>query len=122
MAEPTEQQLDQAAAAYGITYGGDAEGPSDARREGLRAAAPFLQLPWEPPTEEEVASLYGHVGIIRIHDGIREFVRHRNDAIQPKPVYPRREALIGFLKTDSWKDMRWTELADRILAAIDAAK
>ena len=99
MAELTEQQLDQAAAAYGMAYGGDAEGPSDARREGLRAAAPFLQIPWEPPTKEEAKSFhenyytFASTSIPSTLHALRRFIANRNAALLPKPVDPRFEKI-----------------------------
>jgi hypothetical protein len=88
------------------------------------AIIPLAQLPWEPPMAGEINAIFDtmQAADASTFGVVCAFVRRRNAAIQPKPVDPRREALIGFLKTDSWKDMRWTELADRILAAIDAAK
>ncbi len=54
------------------------------------ALIPMAQLPWDEPTEEEIdnASRRG------IESALREFIRRRNAALQPKPVDPRRENLL----------------------------
>ncbi len=77
MTELTEQQIEQAIAVA----------------ERMRRAAPFLQLPWDEPTEEEIES------------ALQEFVRRRNAALQPKPVDPRKPycCFIGCQNPPTWQ-------------------
>jgi transposase len=56
----------------------------------LRAAAPYLQLPWDEPTEKEA---YACQDAPNVQDNepqqvIAEFVRRRNAALIPKPENP----------------------------------
>jgi hypothetical protein len=73
------------------------------------AAAPFLQMPWEMPTYEELEMFkdFKSAG-----SALFEFVRRRNAALLPKPVDPRRQRIIDALAGD-------VVTADRILVALD---
>lgn len=102
-------------------------------REVAIAAVPFLQMPWDGPTNEEI-----HDTHLRIRDrfsgidyylvtaSLSDFVRCRNAALLPKPVDPRREKVIAAV--DAVKSyhrlgeeqLTSAEVADRILAALDA--
>ena len=91
MTELTEQQIEQAIAAFG----------NYAVAERMRRAAPFLQLPWDEPTEEEI----DNAGRRNIESALREFVRRRNAALQPKPVDLRRPycCFIGCQNPPTWQ-------------------
>jgi hypothetical protein len=91
MTELTEQQIEQAIAAFG----------NYAVAERMRRAAPFLQLPWDEPTEEEI----DNAGRRGIESALREFVRRRNAALQPKPVDLRRPycCFIGCQNPPTWQ-------------------
>lgn len=125
----TDEQIDQAAKAM-------FESGAHSRRwfhlgvldqEGYRqmalAAAPFLQVPWEPPTPSEISDVYAvsveirpryDFVLRRLSDAITAFVDKRN----AKPVDPRRAKIIAAL---SHKSLTTTEdVADRILSALDA--
>jgi hypothetical protein len=67
----------------------------------MRRAAPFLQLPWDEPTEEEI----DNAGRRGIESALREFVRRRNAALQPKPVDLRRPycCFIGCQNPPTWQ-------------------
>lgn len=91
MTELTEQQIEQAIAAFG----------NYAVAERMRRAAPFLQLPWDEPTEEEI----DNAGRRGIESALREFIRRRNAALQPKPVDLRRPycCFIGCQNPPTWQ-------------------
>lgn len=115
-----------------------------AYRDEVIAAAPFLQFPWEMPTEEEVEVADRHINHAfqaRNADGqaiaycfgpsstLARFVWTRNKALLPKPVDPRREkiaCLIEKIKEESrigpidQVPPTPSEIAIRILAALDA--
>jgi hypothetical protein len=92
-------------------------------RAGLRAAAPFLQMPWEMPTDKECRELHALTDN-EVGHALRQFVCDRNAALIPKPADPRREkvktALIGEVSTFLWNTEEAYRAADRILAALDA--
>lgn len=96
----------------------------------LRAAAPFLQLPWDEPTAEEKQNFLGTVHpesnyAATILDSVEEFVRRRNAALLPKPVHPRRDAILVIMREELKSlrgDKEFCSAADRILAALDEVK
>lgn len=87
--------------------------------EMARVAAPFLQMPWEMPTEEEVAKALHANGTT---EALLQFVQRRNASLIPKPVDPRREKLRSAV--NEWRQCEGayttSEIVDRILAALDA--
>lgn len=92
--------------------------------EQLRAAAPFLQAPWEMPTEKDMVAFVGGVVRKELPGGehfdwtpaLTQFVACRNAALLPRPVDPRRERIINALSVGCGNvDLT----ADRILAALD---
>lgn len=105
-------------------------------RELARIAAPFLQMPWKMPTEEESDSIYSEVSrrdafsipaATRIKAAMQLFVRYRNASLIPKPLDPRREKVLKVLSRGICVDLRdgsyvaeSDKLTDRILAALDA--
>jgi hypothetical protein len=91
-----------------------------------RAAAPFLQAPWEMPTEKEAETLHANIvacgsDLRGMRHALTTFVEGRNLALLPKPVDPRRERLVAELMNARGSQfvMSHEEFADRILAAID---
>jgi hypothetical protein len=120
----TKYQLEQAQVAYRKAL--PPEDPCaylmESIRDGLAAAAPFLQLPWDDPTHDEIVD-----GTKRILMGmpckevLQRFVRNRNAALLPKPVDPRRERVATLLRKLHMDQRGWSpgEIADRILEAID---
>ena len=126
MAELTQEQIKQAmwaahsAAAPGFEWGNLSERDVERYSLAVKAAAPFLQLPWDEPTEDEVTSIYNYCA--NTIDGnltprcLCEFVRRRNTALLPKMVDPRIAKLIVILRAP------WVTQEDRaikILAEID---
>ena len=65
------------------------------------ALIPMAQLPWDEPTEEEI----DNAGRRGIESALREFVRRRNAALQPKPVDPRKPycCFIGCQNPPTWQ-------------------
>ena len=128
MSKLSDEQIEQAAIAgcYMNAPWDDLLGQTrDRVRRNLRKAAPFLQMPWDEPTEEEFTQLltgvhpnsnYGGT----IMDALKKFVHIRNAALLPKPVDPRREAVAKVLT----EHKVWTvdDQVDRILAALDKVK
>ena len=109
MAELSKQQIEQAAKAmheartvsihfWEHVFASDKE----RYRKAACAAAPYLQLPWDEPTYQEVVyantkggiSSYLLVPTDAAETLITRFVNLRNAALQPKPVDPRREKII----------------------------
>lgn len=139
MAELTDEQVDRAAKAHfdcGAipSWDGASEQTKDAWRKSIRAAAPFLQLPWEPPTFEDINEAtyqYGKLSrsgydtkdnpppnTYAMTSALQEFVRRRNAALMPKPD-PRLHKVIcamsGFTSDRKLEDT----IAKQILAALD---
>jgi len=116
--ELTEQQLKEAVEVYedfgrGHGYSLGLGRETAVRMDALRRVAPHLQLPWEMPSDYEIDTFenlaYGRtvnvVGAVCRDISqmvLREFVRRRNAALQPKPVDPRRAAVKAFLDGKSW--------------------
>jgi hypothetical protein len=87
--------------------------------EQLRAAAPFLQAPWEMPTDCEIEQ-FEAVPQYSVRSRLCQFVQVRNAGLLPNPVDPRREAVIAEILDGTAKgSIRAEILADRILAALD---
>jgi hypothetical protein len=121
MAELTEQQIEQASKASRLAY--DESTEVDCIGDSLRAAAPYLQLPWEPPMSGEINAIFDtmrHVDFSTFAV-VCEFVRRRNAAFQPKPVDPRREKIIAALDKQ-YLNGESSKIADAILAALDEVK
>lgn len=134
MAELTDEQIKQAAqaadklmASHGfptaLAYA-TPEQREEAAFSAMRAAASFLQLPWEEPTSDEGLKAAEY---LRRHGSgwsaskvvLMEFVRSRNAALIPNPVDLRRKTIVEVLKQ---YPNRAPEIADRILAALDEVK
>lgn len=138
MVELTDEQVDRAAKEFWLSpkwgYGTPGEGVGENAKVGLRAAAPFLQLPWDEPTEDEAHVIHStNLGLgltssfdRNVFEVLCRFVRRRNAALLPKPVDPRREAVMNVLRqsvgvVDSYSNGPEC-VADRILDAIDGIK
>ena len=118
MAELTAQQIEFAVAAFENVAGHAATGELLSMAERMRRAAPFLQLPWDEPTEEEI----DNAGRRGIESALREFIRRRNAALQPKPVDPRIAVILGILDSSaSTSDVKAKEIT-AALDALDGAK
>lgn len=124
MAELTQEQIERAAEEYKRIFNG-----AMCEKRSLRAAAPFLQLPWDEPNEREVRLIADEVlghgeRDSMVREVITAIVRRRNAALMPKPVDPRLGVIfpllneVGTLRPG--EDM--TAIANRILAALDAVK
>lgn len=93
---------------------------------GLRAAAPFLQLPWNAPTDNELVRIGSRLSFETrgaINAAIRSFVHMRNAALIPKPVDPIKELILkGIRNNRPWPlDLEGElKLADEIKTAISA--
>ena len=120
MAELTERQIEFAVAAFENVAGHAATGVLLSRAERMRRAAPFLQLPWDEPTDEEWSAIFHSIPSSSARSWACEFVRRRNASLMPKPVDPRREKIAGILaRYQSMKASNAWDGADEILAAID---
>jgi hypothetical protein len=102
----------------------------------IRAIAPLLQLPWELPTSSEVDAVMltplanePWTQREKIINWMRRFVADRNAALAPKPADPRREKVERAIEAIkeyhrgqnlSSSTLSTQEVADRILAALDA--
>jgi hypothetical protein len=98
-------------------------------RESMVAAAPYLQLPWEGPTESEIDTFanlsYGRtinvVGAVCRDISqmvLREFVRRRNAAILPKPtIGPAAERIIEQSRRNTFTPDEYRAIVDNIRAA-----
>lgn len=94
----------------------------------LRSAAPFLQFPWDEPTDVELKEIaYGCArGVIggtspaAFRYALGEFVRHRNAVLVPKPFDLRRERVRAILQ-DEYRSSEEGAI-DRIIAALDEVK
>lgn len=118
MAELTEQQLESAKQELAKVFGG----PMDdvLMTNMLRAAAPYLQFPWDEPTDGELILFkdFKHVG-----NALIEFVRRRNTSLIPNSVDPIKELILkGIRNNRPWPlDLEAElKLADEIQAAISA--
>jgi hypothetical protein len=113
----TEEQVEAAAKAmvdtpqsYGTIPWGKLDACSrEAFRSYARAAAPFLQAPWEMPTSQEETDCFnagekwerGMCGVFRHVSGtLREFVLRRNASIIPKAVNSRQEKLMQISRVE----------------------
>lgn len=124
MKQLTEEQIKLASNAFEKAFNGDGRSLPYQMATAVRAAAQFLQLPWEEPTLAEIKS-------IRESDpaGTRDaiyllnaFVRSRNLALLPKAVDPRREKIIAAISPCLFSRQKEDELINRILAALDEEK
>jgi hypothetical protein len=102
--------------------------------EMARAAAPFLQVPWDKATFDEATNFIDYQisdrqrngsNIMATLDALAIFIGNRNASLIPKPVDPRREKVInsldaGLPRYQSWDRNAAELLTDRILAALDA--
>lgn len=125
--ELTNEQVEQAVEAARNTRtpvlswsGSGSENGLELWRNTMRAAAPFLQLPWDEPTEDELLMLCGTGGGYHSRTAIIEFVRRRNAALATKPVDPRIEKVKAVLaKRYTAEDALLPAVAADILAALD---
>lgn len=98
----------------------------DDGKRAARAAAPHIQIPWEPPTIDDVcavnrATLVSPAGIpLTTYEIISAFIEIRNAALTPKPVDPRIVIVEELLMTDVYADRK--ERARKIVEALDGAK
>ena len=118
MKKPTEEQIDRAETllnGFGLT--------NRALRQRIAEAAPFLQMPWEPPTKEETERIRD-LRITVERDAIADFVERRNADLLPKPVDPRREKIRGLCKEwlSNTRDQGGEQLTEDILAALVEVK
>lgn len=120
MSELTAAQIEKAAEAYEATgrkYALRCENNREARMDALRAAAPFLQLPWDEPTEQEKAFAWNQSrGNLRPDEILASFILARNAELLPMSPDPRRAAIISVL--NKYPD-RAPEIADQILDELD---
>lgn len=121
MAELTHEQVERAAKAHFDcdsmpAWDRASEQTKGAWRKAIRAAAPFLQLPWDTPTIEEATKAN------QCMDGqsaIFDFLRYRNAAIMvPKPVDPRKARAVELLLSRFEDDVE--KFAERLIAELDA--
>lgn len=126
MAELTQDQVDRAVKAM------DAYTPTVITNTELghmvRAAAPFLQLPWDEPTEEESSVIHSSDLGLRLTSSfdknkrsiLSDFVLRRNAALLPKPVDPRKKVVVGLLLGRFEEDVE--AFAERLISIMDSAK
>lgn len=131
MSKLTDEQLQQAREAVVSKHPEGQHGDGIPMTiEVLRTAAPFLQMPLDEPTDDELRELFGdqkdrsQVVAAYVAKGVREFVRRRNAALQPKFPDPRVDTVImamqGRGSIQLGQDLR--PIAEKIVAALDKAK
>jgi hypothetical protein len=97
---------------------------TDSFRTALRTAAPYLQLPWEPPTTVEIDRAREYFSTASTRLALEHFVSDRNAALLPKPDMKRvalRNAVnevINKYKIIYDRD----RLIDELVDALDEAK
>lgn len=85
-----------------------------------RTAAPFLQLPWDEPTEKDFPSAKSNAEYILAH--VLPFVRRRNASLPPKPVDPRRLVIIKVLESHDKLGLNFESVAEEILEYLAKVK
>lgn len=118
-----------------ISWNELAEVTKDMWRVAVRYAAPFLQVPWDEPTFEELKkacfdftycenrdSTCMGIPLGPMRDAFSKFVSRRNDDLIQKPVDPRREKLLRAVNAIRTHESAYTssEMVTAILAALDA--
>lgn len=128
--ELTNDQVELAVQAFVAEFGpaDSLEGIAEQRKIAMRAAAPFLQLPWDEPSTDELGSCFttaykkdGYSPTqMDINFILTWFVRRRNAALAPNPVDPRINAIARVLQENSplW-GKSGTDLAEKVIAALD---
>lgn len=140
MAELTDEQVEKAVNIASATRtsklswnGSTGENGIHLWRATMRAAAPFLQLPWDFPTPEEVdaantkTSRYGLIPRDMAAVIIDRFVSNRNAFLLPKAVDLRKKAVMMLLADIPGTnvvigDGNREYITDLILAALDEVK
>ena len=122
----TAEQIEAAAkAAYNTLPGEKWECVSGSIRHNWRnnviAAAPFLQYPLEPPTEEDVDRAYAYYGGHSMESTLDDFINRRNAARLPKPD-PRREVVMSRLAYAGVPREKLDAATDELLKALDGVK
>ena len=122
----TAEQIEAAAkAAYNTLPGEKWECVSGSIRHNWRnnviAAAPFLQYPLEPPTEEDVDRAYAYYGGHSMESTLDDFINRRNAARLPKPG-PRREVVKSRLAYAGVPREKLDAATDELLKALDGVK
>jgi hypothetical protein len=133
MAELTDEQVKQAAEissstrTHSLSWNGPrSEKGMDLWLSTMRAAAPFLQLPWDEPSMDEANEIEQNIPrnappVDQLMRALTVFVHRRNAALIPKPFDPRKEVIVRVL-SEQPKDAWYKDTADRILAALDEVK
>ena len=126
MAELSEQQIEQAAKAIHEAgrvsiYFWEHVCASDKERfrKAARAAAPYLQLPWDEPLKGEITAISMLPVEASTFAVVCEFVRRRNAALQPKPVDPAIEVVSRMLR-DRSLDTSFDDYAAKLVEAVRA--
>lgn len=124
MAELTQEQVERAVAAVEKLQRSNMDiGSTVAIRDVICVAAPFLQLPWDEPTEEEIQVAYESTEALPLPGGslrwLKEFVRRRNAALITKPFDPRKAKIVAALEGLALKAAR-ERMADLIILALDS--
>ena len=122
----TAEQIEAAAkAAYNTLPGEKWECVSGSIRHNWRnnviAAAPYLQYPLEPPTEEDVDRAYAYSSGHFMKSTLDDFINRRNAARLPKPD-PRREVVMSRLAYAGVPREKLDAATDELLKAIDGVK
>lgn len=130
MTELTDEQIDRAVDCAALATG-EKRFDREYARHNFRAAAPFLQLPWDEPSDAEIdvfsniaygrtVNVVGEVCRNISQMVLREFVRRRNATLLPKPVDSRRAAILKAYKPYGYNPDE--ELMAAILDALDEVK
>ena len=127
MAELSKQQIDAAVMAMqeaervSIFWEHVCASDKERFRKAARAAAPYLQLPWDEPLMGEITTIYDSMlhGEANTFAVVRAFVRHRNAALQPKPVDPAVEVVSRMLRGRSL-DTSFDDYAAKLVEAVRA--
>lgn len=106
------------------------EGMRETYRKAMRIGAPFLQIPLDNPTQDEILSIASTSNLrisglslapATVQWTIYQFIMRRNASLLPKPVDPRRAKIARAMDGCAFTGPSALDrLTDAILAALDA--
>jgi hypothetical protein len=123
MAESTKEQLENAGKILMTNWDNiSSQGLKDAAIDRIRRAVPYLQLPWDEPTESEISDAQADIRFTSEHQAAKvlfEFVRRRNAALLQKPVGPERAKIKEILLRRFQTTVGFEQAVEEIFQAFD---